>query len=88
MKWLCASLLVAVLVACASFDTPEPVLERTASIITVKIDPTLTTLGNSQWSGQLCTITLREYPTCLAHEVRHCLEGKWHGNRVSNRDCF
>ena len=82
-----ALLLCVLLTACASFDVPRPVLERTASIINVKIDPALPTLGHAQWVGQLCTITLREYPYCLQHEVRHCLEGKWHGDDPSGEDC-
>lgn len=82
-----ALLLCVLLTACDSFDAPRPVLERTASIINFKIDPTLVTLGHAQWVGQLCTITLREYPICLAREVRHCLEGKWHGDEPSSEDC-
>ena len=81
-------LLCVLLTACASFDAPRPVLERTASIINVKIDPALATLGHAQCVGQLCTITLREYPVCLQHEVRHCLEGKWHGATPNNDDCW
>lgn len=84
---VCALLLCLLLTACTSLGAPRPVLERTASIINVKIDPTLTTLGHAQWAGQLCTVTLREYPTCLAHEVRHCLEGLWHADRESDLDC-
>ena len=82
-----ALLLCVLLTGCDSFDAPRPVLERTASIINVKIDPALTTLGHAQWVGQLCTITLREYPICLAHEVRHCLEGEWHGDSLDDSDC-
>ena len=82
-----ALLLCVLLTGCDSFDAPRPVLERTASIINFKIDPTLATLGHAQWVGQLCTITLREYPVCLQHEVRHCLEGKWHGDEPSGEDC-
>ena len=82
-----ALLLCVLLTGCDSFDAPKPVLERTASIINVKIDPTLATLGHAQWVGQLCTITLREYPYCLQHEVRHCLEGKWHGDEPNHDDC-
>lgn len=35
----------------------------------------------------LCIITLRKYPICLAHEVRHCLEGSWHDSRPNSDDC-
>lgn len=83
-----ALLLCVLLTGCDSLDAPMPVLERTASIINVKIDPALPTLGHAQWSGQLCTITLRKYPVCLQHEVRHCLEGKWHGDGHNDEDCF
>ena len=83
-----ALLLCVLLTACTFFDAPRPVLERTASIINVKIDPALPTLGHAQWVGQLCTITLREYPVCLQHEVRHCLEGEWHRATPNNDDCW
>lgn len=83
-----ALLLCLLLTGCDSLGAPRPVLERTASIITVKIDPALPTLGHAQWVGQLCTITLREHPYCLQHEARHCLEGKWHGDQLNGDDCF
>lgn len=82
---LCGLLLLA---GCDAFDPPAPVLERTASVITVEIDPGLKTLGYARWSGALCTITLRKYPVCLQHEVRHCLEGDWHVGRDTTDDCF
>lgn len=79
--------------ACAAFS-PEPyTLKRTVSTITVKIDPMLGgtagmgqlagnhntgVLGEAHVTGDTCAITLREYPVCLAHEVRHCLDGEWH----------
>lgn len=34
-----------------------------------------------------CAVTLRKYPICLAHEVRHCLEGDFHPGRRSTEDC-
>ena len=83
-----ALLLCVLLTGCTSLGAPKPTLERTASIINVKIDPTLATLGHAQWVGQLCTITLREYPVCLQHEARHCLEGLWHGDDHNDEDCF
>lgn len=83
-----ALLLRLLLTACEPRDAPRPVLERTASIINVKIDPALTTLGHAQWVGQLCTTTLREYPYCLQHEMRHCLEGSWHKGYDTSSDCY
>lgn len=83
---LCAVALL-ILTACNSFNAPAPVLQRHASIINVRIDPALPTLGMATWQGDLCTITLRQYPVCLAHEVRHCLEGDWHAGKNSTEDC-
>ena len=37
--------------------------------------------------GDKCTIYLRNYPECLAHEVRHCYEGNWHKGRKSTEYC-
>ena len=34
-----------------------------------------------------CIITLRKYPACLLHEIRHCFEGQWHPGRDSDEDC-
>jgi hypothetical protein len=34
-----------------------------------------------------CIITLREYPVCLLHEIRHCFEGQWHPGRDTDEDC-
>ena len=34
-----------------------------------------------------CVIILRQYPICLLHEIRHCLEGNWHEGRTSDEDC-
>ena len=84
---------VLALAGCAAFE-PEPYkLERTVSTISVKVDPMLGgtagmgqlagnhnsgTLGEAKVVGDHCYITLREYPACLAHEVRHCYEGAWH----------
>jgi len=58
------------------------------SKITVVEDPNLPTLGQAKWDGDQCTITLRKYPICLAHEVRHCLEGYFHGHNTSNSNCY
>ena len=36
-----------------------------------------------------CYVMLKEedYLGCLLHEVRHCLEGAWHGNDVNDEYC-
>lgn len=76
-----------VLCGCTAFSPPPPTLQRHTSVITVKINPNLATEGWASWQGGVCTITLRKYPICLAHEVRHCLEGDWHPGSSSGEDC-
>jgi len=46
--------------------------------------------GIAEWDNIQCRVTLvrQEYPRCLQHEVRHCLEGGWHGNYYNSDDCF
>lgn len=35
-----------------------------------------------------CHIVLKHYPTCLLHELRHCIEGDWHPRDEPNtEDC-
>lgn len=37
---------------------------------------------------RICVINLREYPRCLLHEIRHCIEGHWHPDDIPNsEDC-
>lgn len=79
-----ALLLCVLLTGC---DSEPPKLKYPGFVLTIHVDPALATLGHAQWVGQPCTITLREYPVCLQHEVRHCLEGKWHGDDPSGEDC-
>jgi hypothetical protein len=68
-----------------SVDTYD-IKQNTVSL-TVLENPNLDTLGRAYWSDGKCIIVLKEYPTCLAHEVRHCLEGHWH-KTPSDRDCY
>ena len=37
-----------------------------------------------------CDVKLleEEYPRCLQHEIRHCLEGNFHEGYRSYEDCF
>ena len=84
-----ATLITAVLIAgCSSFD-PEPYnVTRNPVKVQVVINPMLSVIdykgdvaspaGTAQMVGDTCVITLKEYPIGLAHEMRHCLEGKWH----------
>jgi hypothetical protein len=36
---------------------------------------------------KMCVIDLRRYPVCLLHEIRHCIEGDWHGAFPNGDDC-
>lgn len=36
---------------------------------------------------KLCIVQLRRYPRCLQHEMRHCIEGNWHGDAPNDEDC-
>lgn len=78
MKWLLPLLLA----GCAA----APVLERETVTLTVRELPTLDSDGAAILMGDRCTVYLRRYPKCLAHEVRHCLEGFWHEG-PSGEDC-
>ena len=46
-----------------------------------------TVYGMSIYDGDTCVIILREYPKCLLHEIRHCVEGNWHSGRDTLEDC-
>ena len=78
-------LLCLLLTGCAAPQTYT--LERKTVKITVVEVKQLPTLGRAAWSKDTCFIALREYPKCLGHEVRHCLEGKWHGDSLNDSDC-
>ena len=80
-------LICLLLTGCAAFEPEQYNLQRQISTITIKVDPMLGMLPNSEGEsrageatvvGDKCTIVLREYPVCLSHEVRHCFEGSWH----------
>jgi len=88
--WGYAVLCLLALAACDSFDAPTPTIKYPGFVTTIKVDPTLPTLGLSHNYPELgiCEITLREYPTCLLHEIRHCIEGNWHEGRTSDEDCY
>lgn len=86
MKYLALALL---LTGCA-YTPPEPV-RRDVRIVVKSPFP----FDNPRQYGEasyfpahnLCVIHLREYPTCLAHEVRHCYEDNWHAGRDTDEDC-
>ena len=80
---------VVLLTGCA-YQAPTPIRTDMRVIIkapTEYADPGK--LGDASYlpSINTCVITLREYPVCLLHEIRHCLEGQWHPGRTSNEAC-
>jgi hypothetical protein len=82
------ALLCLMLTGCASFDAPKPVMERNTVKVTVVEVKGLPTLGRASWGNNgMCFIALREYPKCLQHEMRHCLEGKWHDEKPNSEGC-
>jgi len=56
--------------------------------VQLRVVPGLETRGLAVWQEGECQILLREYPECLLHEVRHCIEGDWHPGRETDEDCF
>lgn len=77
------------LTGCDSFySEPKPTLKYPGFVMTIKVDPNLPTLGLAELTPGICKITLREYPVCLLHEVRHCTEGLWHEGRETDEDCY
>ena len=75
-------------------DPPNPEnkspfkLQKYTSTIVIEEDAELETLGRQQTVGGICFIKLKKYPTCLQHEVRHCIEGNFHEGRKSDEDCY
>lgn len=49
-----------------------------------------TVSGLAVWKDDWCIIALPEdeYPGCLEHEVRHCLEGNFHEGYKSDEGCY
>ena len=50
--------------------------------------PNRTLHGMAMYQDGRCIIILREYPNCLLHEMRHCIEGEWHPGRDTLEDCY
>lgn len=81
-------LLCLMLTGCSAFEPQQTYkIERKTVKVTVIEIKQLPTLGRAAWTGETCFIALREYPKCLQHEMRHCLEGQWHGSAPNGSDC-
>jgi len=66
----------------------RPSIEKHVFSIVIQEVPTLKNHGTQEWTVGRCVIKLREYPVCLQHEVRHCIEGNWHKGIETTDDCF
>lgn len=85
----CVVALVLLLSGCAYYDERPRMVRNAVSIIVLdNQDMPGRTLGTATRNGNTCIIRLREYPYCLQHEVRHCLEGNFHQGRKSGEDYF
>lgn len=87
MRRVITCVTLAAITGCDDFDGPPPQRLRDTSVITISVDPGARHPGWADWKGGACHITLREYPLCLAHEVRHCFEGDWHPGYRTGEDC-
>ena len=48
----------------------------------------VTTYGEAVIGHGYCVIRLKNYPRCLLHEIRHCIEGDFHKHdEINNDDC-
>lgn len=89
---LVAGLLVA---GCARDDAPDEMpLVRDEVFVHIQLVQELPSksgkrYGQATCANQVCKISLlkRNYPFCLAHELRHLFEGSYHGDRPSLEDC-
>ena len=83
-------LLCLMLTGCTAFDPAEPPKPiRPKAFIQLELVSAVTMPGHEKAAGvALCTTTgichiqIRRdhYPQCVEHEVRHALEGAWHGD--------
>ena len=85
------AVVLAVLVGCSDsdlFSEPTYNIERKTFVMQIEFDESLQYDGLAEWRDGYCKITLKQYPRCLAHEVRHCIEGHWHDERPNGEDCY
>ena len=86
MKAVLVALMV--LSGCA-YEAPVPVRTDMRVIIKAPQDYADDKMGTATYlpATNTCIVTLRQYPECLLHEIRHCFEGQWHPGRTSDEDC-
>lgn len=86
----CAAALV-LLTGCDSTEEHYQI-QRTAVVVELAgmpadVPPTVLGRAVQKGEGAICRIELREYPTCLLHEIRHCFEDNWHAGRDTTEGC-
>lgn len=95
MRALILTLLLISLIGCASIQKPVPY--RDAVTIRVELvsdaELPLNVYGRADCvpDTDYCLVRLKKsaYPYCIRHEIlRHPFEGKFHGDRISDEDCF
>jgi len=87
IKFMLATFLVLCLSGCSSLYEPKYNIERDFFVVKIVEDPELKTDGLAEWKQSYCKITLKKYPKCLLHEMRHCIEGDWHDEKPNGQDC-
>lgn len=80
-------LIALLLVGCSPEPTFNDVKHKSIRIH-ISENPAIETAGIAYMTDTECAIVLKQYPVCLLHEVRHCLEGQWHGENESSEDCY
>ena len=86
-SYLRAVLSGALALSLAGCDAEPAVIAQDKFRVQLRVVPSLETRGLAVWQEGECQILLREYPECLLHEVRHCIEGDWHKGRETDWDC-
>ena len=82
------TLILLLIQGCAVFDEAEYNIERKTFVLQIEFDETLQYDGLAEWRNGYCKITLKNYPKCLAHEVRHCIESHWHDSKPNGEYCY
>jgi hypothetical protein len=74
------------LAGCSQQPSISDVKSSTVSVIVTE-NKDIKTAGITYYTENTCVIVLKQYPVCLLHEFRHCLEGQWHDGN-SSEDCY
>ena len=88
-----AAVLCLILAGCQVFDAPEKpqIVYPQFQFVIVEssngLKPDEQGMATIFPNMKVCAVQLKTYPRCLLHEVRHCIEGKWHGDEKNGDDC-